>query len=123
MKKKVISLIVLSGLLVGCNSDSKYDKNQIAKLYVDILIAQEFYKQNKDSLKIITDSLHNYYQLSSGQYKIEIEKFEHDEVTWDEFFKFAEEYLDTLKAKEDSLIAEKVRMDSVSNKIKDFDSD
>lgn len=76
----------------------------MAHLYVDILVSEETYKHNIDSLKIITDSLYSYYQISDEEYKNGIEKFNYSEETWDQFFKFSEEYLDTLKAKEERRI-------------------
>lgn len=78
----------------------------MAHLYVDILVSEETYKHNKDSLKIVADSLYVYYQISAEEYKKEIEKFNFSKETWDEFFKLSEEYLDTLKVIEERRIAE-----------------
>ncbi|MEN8193382.1 MAG: hypothetical protein ABFS12_11240 [Bacteroidota bacterium] len=106
MKILIFNLVVLTIFSLGCNEDQKIDKEQVAHLYVDILITNETYKHDKDSLNFITDSLYNYYDISQDQYKGEIEKFQFNEETWSDFFKLAEEYLDTLKAIEDRRIAE-----------------
>ena len=105
MKKILISFVVLTILISACSKQKEYDKTKMAHLYVDILIAGESYKHNIDSLKIVTDSLYSYYQISDEEYKRGIEKFNYSEETWDEFFKLSEEYLDTLKVMEERRIA------------------
>lgn len=90
----------------ACSKEKEYDKTKMSHLYVDILVSGETYKHNKDSLKIVTDSLYSYYQISAEEYKRAIEKFNFSEESWAEFFKLSEEYLDTLKAIEDRRIAE-----------------
>ena len=101
MNKFIVLLVLLGMISTGCAPEEEYDKRKTAHLYVDILVAEETYKHNIDSLKIITDSLYSYYQISGEEYKRGIEKFNYSEETWDEFFKLAEEYLDTLKASEE----------------------
>jgi len=116
-------LVILIILTSGCNEEPKIEKEKVAHLYVDILIAGETYKHNSDSIKIITDSLYVYYKIPQDQYKNEIEKFQFSEETWDNFFKLAEEYLDTLKSQEERMVMLKEKKDSVSNINKDIDSD
>jgi len=106
MRSALIFLVISSFLIVGCHSEEKIDKEKVAHLYVDLLVSQETYKYNIDSLKIVVDSLYNEYQLTEEQYKNTLEKFKYDEKTWDEFFRIAEEYLDTLKAQENRRIEE-----------------
>ena len=72
---------------------------------MDIIVADETYKHDKDSLKMFTDSLYNFYKIPSDDYKNELEKFKFDEETWDEFFQLAESYLDSLKTIEDNRVA------------------
>ncbi|NOX65897.1 MAG: hypothetical protein GXO85_08875 [Chlorobi bacterium] len=107
MKIVWIFLIVSSFFFSGCSSEDEVDKDKIAHLYVDILVTQETYKYNIDSLKIAVDSLYKDYHLTEQQYKSSLEKFKYDEQTWSDFFKLAEVYLDTLKAQENRRIAEK----------------
>ncbi|VAX29859.1 hypothetical protein MNBD_IGNAVI01-1448 [hydrothermal vent metagenome] len=107
MKIFLIFLIGSIFFINGCSSEDKVDKDKIAHLYVDILVTQETYKYNIDSLKIAVDSLYKEYQLTEQQYKSSLEKFKYDEQSWTEFFKLAEVYLDTLKAQENRRIAEK----------------
>lgn len=111
MKKFLISIILFFSIITGCTSDKESNSTLLPQLYVDILIAQESYRHDSDSLKIITDSLYKHYQIPQDQYKREIEKFRFDEETWDEFFKLAEEYLDSLKAKEEKRIVVKKELE------------
>lgn len=104
--KPLYFLIVLGVFLfTSCKTEQKFEKEKIARLYVDILIADETYKHDKDSLKFVTDSLFNYYKIHSEDYKSELEKFKFDETAWDEFFLSVETYLDTLNAIEDRRVA------------------
>lgn len=107
MKVVLILSIVSCFFIVGCSSENEVDKDKIAHLYVDLLVTQETYKYNVDSLEIAVDSLYKEYQLTEQQYKSSLEKFKYDEQTWSEFFKLAEVYLDTLKAQEERRIADK----------------
>ena len=76
MKKILISFIVSAILISACSKEKEYDKTKMAHLYVDILIAGESYKHDIDSLKIVTDSLYSYYQISDEEYKRGIEKLQ-----------------------------------------------
>ncbi len=74
MKKVLLSFILSTILFAACGEAEEYDKRKMARLYVDILVSEETYKHNKDSLKIITDSLYSNYQISDEEYKSRIEK-------------------------------------------------
>ena len=119
MRITLIFLIISVLFIGGCSSKEKIDKEKIAHLYVDILVSQETYKYNVDSLKIAVDSLYKDYQMTEDQYKKTLEKFKYDEKTWDEFFKLAEEYLDTLKAQENRRIVEKNKEEEKQKKGKE----
>jgi hypothetical protein len=93
-------LIIILVFLIGCNLASKPSSKEIASLYVDLLIAEEEYKTDSDSLIIVTDSLYQLYKISEDVYMSELESFKYNEETWTEFFKLAEDYLDSLKVRE-----------------------
>ena len=93
--------LILSLLfLIGCNLANKPTSKEIASLYVDLLVAEEEYKTDSDSLTIVTDSLYQLHKISKDLYMSELESFKYNEETWTEFFKLAEDYLDTLKVRE-----------------------
>lgn len=70
-----------------------------AYLYVDLIVAQEMYSNNPNTLFQKIDSLYSYYNTGKKEYEMNLEKFRYNEETWDSFFKIAKEYLDTLKNK------------------------
>ena len=96
--KRVIPILFL--FIWGCSISDSPSKEKIANLYVDILVVEETYKTDVDSMNILIDSLYNYYKIDKAQYLQALESFKYDEETWNEFFAYAEEYLDTLKTRE-----------------------
>ncbi len=83
-----------------CSFENSPDKKELVHLYVDLLVADETYDHNNDSLIIARDSLFEKYQLNENEYKIVIKDLGEEEKTWEDFFALAQEYLDTLKARE-----------------------
>jgi len=96
--KFFIVILVLS--FQCCSFENSPDEEQLAHLYVDLLVADETYSHNSDSLSIARDSLFEKYQVNENQYKKVIKGLGEKEETWDDFFALAQEYLDTLKARE-----------------------
>ena len=93
-------LFTLFLFLISCEVNEKISQKKISQLYVDILIAEETYKTDSDSMKIVIDSLYKFHEITESKYLKEFENYSYTEDTWKEFFKNAEEYLDTLKAVE-----------------------
>jgi len=83
-----------------CSFENSPDKEELVHLYVDLLVADETYSHDNDSLIIARDSLFEKYQLNENEYKIAIKSLGEEEKTWEDFFALAQEYLDTLKARE-----------------------
>ena len=74
--------------------------DDIAHVYVNVLVAEEEFKSNADSLKILIDKIYKDYDIDEKIYLTALENYKYDEATWDEFFVIAENYLDTLKSQE-----------------------
>jgi hypothetical protein len=85
-------------VFVGCEINEKPSSEKMAHLYVDILVAEEEFKNNGDSLKIAVDSLYSLYKIDEPKYLEQLESYTYDIETWDDFFSLAEVYLDTLKS-------------------------
>ena len=94
--KQILFISLL--LLVSCNFTEETSQKEIAHLYVDILVAEETYKTDADSMQIALDSLYKFHNISESKYLKELENYSYDEDAWKEFFNLSEEYLDTLKA-------------------------
>lgn len=94
--KKISLFIFFIVLSVSCN-DKKVELEKLAKVYVDLSVVEDYYN-NTDSLKIKKDSVFKKYNFSEVDYKQNFLKIGADKEKWDEFYKLANTYLDTLKA-------------------------
>lgn len=74
--------------------------DDMVHVYVNVLVAEEEFKSNADSMKIVINKIYKDYNLDEKIYLNELENYKFDEATWDEFFLLAENYLDTLKSQE-----------------------
>lgn len=95
MKYIYLSLFIL---LISCDSATQPSQKEVAQLYIDILIAEETYKTDIDSMNIAIDSLYKIHNLTQDIYTSSLDEYKHNDDTWNDFFDFADEYLDTLKA-------------------------
>lgn len=80
-----------------CSTQKKEDKEIIAKIYVDLLVVEEFYT-NPDSIQIKKGEAFDKYQIDKSVYDESIKNLRANQKEWDEFFLLANKYLDTLKA-------------------------
>lgn len=99
MLKRLYLLLFLISLffITNCKENNLIEKETLAKAYVDILVVEEYY-QNIDSLKIEKEKVFQKYSMDKESYDLEIRSFSSNQKSWDEFFKLANTYLDTLKA-------------------------
>jgi hypothetical protein len=95
---KKISLIFLLIILVfSCQSDKNIEKEKLAKVYVDLLLADELYKDT-DSLERKKTEVFEKYSVVKEDYDSSFVNLKYDSEEWDKFFDLATAYLDTLKA-------------------------
>jgi hypothetical protein len=92
----LIILIVLT-TFSACKEDEGLPREKIAQIFVDILIAEQTYQNDLDSLNIAVQSVYDKHGISKSIYDNEISKFASDEESWKEFFDSAKTYLDSLK--------------------------
>ncbi|MBU0474584.1 MAG: hypothetical protein KKF62_10505 [Bacteroidetes bacterium] len=97
MKKYSLVLLIL---LFSCNFNGSPSMDDMVHVYVNVLVAEEEFKSNADSMKIVINKIYKDYNLDEKIYLNELENYKFDEATWDEFFLLAENYLDTLKSQE-----------------------
>ena len=97
---KYIAVLLSVIFLIGCSTEKKPSQSEVAKLYVDILVAEETHKSDADSMTIAIDSLYKKHQTTKEEYHKILTEYKFNEATWDQFFVLAQEYLDTLKAVE-----------------------
>jgi len=93
----LILSIIIFVCLFGCNNPKEIDKTTLSKTYVDIMIAQEIYLPNFDSLKIKKQKIFKKYGITEKDYNYTLESYKADTEKWNEFFASSLAYLDTLK--------------------------
>ena len=97
--KRIKLLIILIPLcLSACSDFQKIEQDKLVKIYVDILIAEEKYFDDTDSLKIRYNEIFESYDVSEEDYLKQIEFLALDRDEWDRFFNKAYAYIDTLKS-------------------------
>lgn len=84
-------------LLFSCQNDTSIEKDKLAKVYVDLLLADELYV-GSDSLKRKKTEIFEKYSIDKEDYDSSFANLEYDSEKWNEFFNLATAYLDTLKA-------------------------
>ena len=99
--RTLIFILLISALLsAGCSENHSKSKELTAKVYVDLLVAKEKYYHRKDSLQLAQDSIFKKYNLAKPDYEKNLEMLKHNNEEWNDFFKYAESYIDTLKSRE-----------------------
>ena len=114
IKKIFILIFVSTVVFVNSGCESKSDKvpaEKIAKVYVDLLVTKELHRNNPDTLDVLEKDIFARYGIDSSYYKKTLESFKDDKTKWDEFFKIAKSYLDSLRK-------DLTKQDSVQNKKK-----
>lgn len=66
-------------------------------MYVDILIAEQTYQFDLDSLNSAVQNVYVIHGISKSTYDDEVNRLTADEGRWNEFFDLAQTYLDSLK--------------------------
>jgi hypothetical protein len=83
--------------LFSCQSDTSIERDKLAKVYVDLLLANELYVDT-DSLERKKAEVFEKYSIDKKDYDSSFSELEYDSEKWNEFFDLATAYLDTLKA-------------------------
>ena len=97
VKKIRLTICVLLFFVFSCENKQEIAVEELAKIYVDLLVAEDFYS-NTDSLIIKRNSVFEKYGITEQLYDSTFENFEDDREKWESFFKLTNEYLDTLKS-------------------------
>ena len=97
VKSVNIALIFLL-LLISCSEENTIDSESLAKVYVDILVIEDYYA-GTDSISVKKDEIFNKYSITEKEYHSSFQKIGNNREEWDKFFDLANNYLDTLKEK------------------------
>ena len=101
MKKYLLVFFISSIFLISfakCSDDKEVELDKLAKAYVDLLVVEDYY-EGTDSLIIKKAEVYKKYNLDTATYNASFRRINYDQEKWNEFFKLANTYLDSLKAK------------------------
>lgn len=93
----IIPIIITLLSIYSCKKNESLPREKIARMYVDILIAEQTHQFNADSIFIAVDNVYEKYDISKDAYTEEISNLESNEEDWNDFFELAKTYLDSLK--------------------------
>ena len=96
VKKISVSFFIIL-FLFSCQSDTNIEKEKLAKVYVDLLLADELYAET-DSLERKKTEIFEKYSIIKKDYDSSFVNMKYDSEEWNIFFDLATAYLDTLKA-------------------------
>jgi len=91
----IIFVLIFSAF--SCTKEKTFDKETMAKAYVDILILKESRHVKGDSLVAKQNTIFRKYGLTSKSYEEALKSFKFDKKTWKDFFKKVYARIDTLK--------------------------
>ncbi len=95
--RKISFLVILFiTTLLSCSNDNEIELEKLSKVYVDLLVVEDFYKDT-DSLELKRDEVFSKYSLTEAIYDSSFKKFEYDSEKWEMFFDLSNAYLDSLK--------------------------
>jgi hypothetical protein len=100
MRSLINNILIIIFILTSftfCTKEEGLPKKKLAHMYVDILIADQTYQFNLDSLNIAVQNVYEKHGISKSIYDDEVSRLSADEETWNEFFDMAQTYLDSLK--------------------------
>lgn len=94
--KLILVVLLLSIISINCSESENVELEKLSKVYVDLLIVEDFYKDT-DSLELKRDEVFIKYSINEAIYDSSFKKFEYDSEKWETFFDLSNAYLDSLK--------------------------
>lgn len=97
MNQFLLSILFAVLFIASCSEEPSLPVKTTASIYVDLLVAEEKYPNNPDSLLHYRQKVFEKYNITKKEYEKSLSQLEYDNDKWDEFFELSEAYLDTLK--------------------------
>lgn len=94
-----LSVIIFFAVFNGC-AKKNIDEDTASKVYVEVIIVQETYSHNMDSLKTKQNEIFQKYNIPQEEFEKFLQTYQGDEKKWNSFFKKADDYMAELKSKE-----------------------
>jgi len=97
--KKLIILLSFSIIFISCKKENTIDEEEFAKIYYNILVAQEKFKADSILLKSEQDKVFKKFGVNEKQYYSTLTSFNKDPEKWRTFFEYLKSYTDTMQKK------------------------
>lgn len=99
MKNNVLSaVIILLFLFTACDNIREVDQDTMVSVYVNIVIAEETYRDNLDSLLIVSSEVYDSFGVTYEEYSFTLNQHKEDKEYWDEFFNKSLAYIDSVSS-------------------------
>ena len=95
----ILSISFLSFFIVSCTNDRILDEDKFVKVYTDLVIAHDTIPEKSANFDSVKQTVFNKYGISAGQYDSTVNYYSKNVERWQDFFKTATAYIDTLKKK------------------------
>jgi hypothetical protein len=88
---------LLSTLLIPGCSKKIVDEDKFAKIYAEMVIAQDTASYTPDNFKPVQDKIFKRYGITRDEYSATVAAFNKDPEKWEKFFNKAIAYVEALK--------------------------
>jgi hypothetical protein len=89
-------ITIFSLLLSGCTKKT-VDENNFAKIYTEMIIAQDTANYTPDNFKSVQDIIFKRYGVTRVEYTATVDSYNKDPQKWEKFFDKAIAYVQALK--------------------------
>ena len=95
----ILSFIFLSLFIASCSKDRILDEDKFVKVYTDLVIANDTIPEKTANFDSVKQAVFNKYGITAGQYDSTVNYYNKNVERWQNFFKAATAYIDTLMKK------------------------
>ena len=92
-----VNLMIVSVLFISSCSKRTLNEDDFAKIYAEMVIAQDTALYANNNFKLIQDAIFKKYGISRLEYSETIESYNKDPQKWEKFFDKAISYIEALK--------------------------
>ncbi len=95
--KPLLVFFVFLIFFTNCSEKQRIDTKTLAKVYTELLVNNELYRNNPDTLSVLKSQILENYNLTEKEYLRQFKELDDNQELWKQFFKEAKVYLDSLK--------------------------
>jgi predicted ATP-binding protein involved in virulence len=93
----LIQVLAISAILLSGCSKKTVDEDKFAKIYAEMIIAQDTANYAPNNFKPVQDTILKRYGVNRTEYTATVEAYNKDPQKWEKFFDKAISYVETLR--------------------------